>query len=351
LHHIIEDYTTPSILGLSFFRITIILAVILMLNKFSKMILKKVQTLKETILIPTIQKTQNRILYYTEYLWVRRKKIAFWAFMIMLIWKKDIGWEVNSPDLNYKTFLTNTQETGRSEFSLFSREETSPVFINDKQIDEKPAKEKTSSSIWDNYVKPIAQKVVYKSSPAQTTAAAQKGNNLANTFTNLTFIADNPNASKKDKAYARKKLKQLAYVKRFAKTAQTEMEKYGIPASITLAQGLLESNVGESRLATQNNNHFGIKCFSKKCKKGHCANYTDDSHKDFFRKYKSTWESFRAHSKLLQAKRYRPLYKLDKKDYKGWAHGLKKAGYATDKKYAPKLIQLIEDLGLDAYDR
>lgn len=317
------------------------------------MILEKVQNLKETFLLPAIQKVQDRILYYTEYIWTRRKKIAFWAFILMLVWKKDIGWELNSPDLNYKTFLTNAKNTSKSEFSIFNREESSPVFINSKQTNQEQAKRKHSSSgsIWDGYAKPVAQKIVYKSKPTKTAAAAQKGNNLANTFTNLTFIADDPNASKKDKAYARKKLKQLAYVKRFAKTAQTEMEKFNIPASITLAQGLLESNVGESRLATQNNNHFGIKCFSKKCKKGHCANFTDDSHKDFFRKYKSTWESFRAHSKLLQAKRYRPLYKLDKKDYKGWAHGLKKAGYATDKKYALKIIQLIEDLGLDAYDK
>ena len=63
------------------------------------------------------------------------------------------------------------------------------------------------------------------------------------------------------------------------------MDKFGIPASITLAQGLLESNNGESRLTTKNNNHFGIKCFSRKCKKGHCSNFSDDSHKDFFRKY------------------------------------------------------------------
>ncbi|MGK0364047.1 MAG: flagellum-specific peptidoglycan hydrolase FlgJ [Saprospiraceae bacterium] len=323
-----------------------------MLNKFSKMILEKVQTLKETFLFPAIQKAQGRILYYTEYLWVRRKKIAFWAFILMLVWKKDIGWEVNSPDLNYKTFLTNAKDLGKSEFSIFSIEESTPIFISDKYEGQEQTKNKSTKrgSIWDSYAKPVAQKVTRTSKQTKTTAAAQKGNNLANTFTNLTFIADDPNASKKNKAFARKKLKQLAYINRFAKTAQTEMEKFSIPASITLAQGLLESNVGESRLATQNNNHFGIKCFSRKCKKGHCANYTDDSHKDFFRKYKSTWESFRAHSKLLQAKRYRPLYKLDKNDYKGWAHGLKKSGYATDKKYAYKIIQLIEDLGLDAYD-
>ena len=150
---------------------------------------------------------------------------------------------------------------------------------------------------------------------------------------------------------AAKRKKQLAYVKRFGKIAQTEMEKYGIPASITLAQGLLESNVGLSRLATKNNNHFGIKCFSKSCRKGHCSNFTDDSHKDFFRKYKSTWESYRAHSKLLCAKRYAKLYKLKKTDYAAWAKGLKKAGYATDPRYAEKIIALIENLDLNQYDK
>ncbi|MEM6316372.1 MAG: glucosaminidase domain-containing protein [Bacteroidota bacterium] len=145
--------------------------------------------------------------------------------------------------------------------------------------------------------------------------------------------------------------KQLAYVKRFANVAQEEMRKFNIPASITLAQGLIETNAGASPLATKNNNHFGIKCFSKSCKKGHCSNFSDDSHKDFFRKYASSWESFRAHSKLLTYKRYKHLTKLDPTDYKGWALGLKKAGYATDKNYHNKLIRLIEDLHLDEYDQ
>ena len=174
---------------------------------------------------------------------------------------------------------------------------------------------------------------------------ASKDPNLANTYSNVTKYSDEDLARR-----AAKRKKQLAYVKKFAKTAQSEMRTYKIPASITLAQGLLESNVGESRLATKNNNHFGIKCFSRKCRKGHCSNFTDDSHKDFFRKYKSAWESFRAHSQLLKAKRYRGLYKLEPDDYRGWAVGLKKAGYATDPKYAQKIIELIEDLDLDEYD-
>jgi flagellum-specific peptidoglycan hydrolase FlgJ len=129
-----------------------------------------------------------------------------------------------------------------------------------------------------------------------------------------------------------------------------ERDRFGIPASITLGQGLLESDAGGSPLSTTANNHFGIKCFSRSCRRGHCKNFTDDSHKDFFRVYASDWESFRAHSQLLQAGRYRRLYKLGKKDYTSWALGLSKAGYATDKKYAQKLIHLIEDLDLFQYD-
>lgn len=147
-----------------------------------------------------------------------------------------------------------------------------------------------------------------------------------------------------------KAVQQEKYVARFAKVAQSEMQKYGIPASITLAQGLLESNAGQSRLAAKNNNHFGIKCFSKKCKKGHCTNFSDDSHKDFFRRYDTAWESYRAHSTLLQKNRYKRLYELDRRDYKGWAKGLLEAGYATDKRYAKKLVRLIEELRLYEYD-
>ena len=137
-----------------------------------------------------------------------------------------------------------------------------------------------------------------------------------------------------------------AFVKRFAKVAQVESEKYGIPVSIKLAQALLESDAGDSRLARANSNFFGIKCFSRKCAKGHCSNFTDDTHKDFFKKYGSAWLSFRDHSLFLQRERYRHLQELDKTDYEGWAKGLKQAGYATDKGYAEKLIKIIELMGL-----
>lgn len=141
----------------------------------------------------------------------------------------------------------------------------------------------------------------------------------------------------------------LAYIDRFTKVAIVEMEKFGIPASIKLAQGLLESQYGKSRLAAENSNHFGLKCFSKTCKKGHCSNHSDDSHKDFFRQYKSPWESWRDHSQFLSGPRYAHL-KSHGMDYKAWAKGLKKAGYATDKKYASKLISIIELYELDQFD-
>jgi flagellum-specific peptidoglycan hydrolase FlgJ len=140
---------------------------------------------------------------------------------------------------------------------------------------------------------------------------------------------------------------QRSYIRRFAHVARAEMDQYGIPASITLAQGLLESQAGNSPLAKEANNHFGIKCFSKRCKKGHCRNFSDDHHKDFFRTYPSAWESYRAHSLFLQKDRYKHLLELPTTDYKGWAVGLKKAGYATDPQYANKLIRLIEGLELD----
>lgn len=142
------------------------------------------------------------------------------------------------------------------------------------------------------------------------------------------------------------------YIDRFAPVAEAEMKKFGMPASIILAQGLLESNAGDSELAQVSNNHFGIKCFSNRCKKGHCVNFNDDSHKDFFVKYSNVWSSYRAHSNFLKnSRRYSHLFRLAPDDYQGWAKGLARAGYATDKKYAEKLIAIIQNLQLYRYDR
>lgn len=142
----------------------------------------------------------------------------------------------------------------------------------------------------------------------------------------------------------------LEYIERFAKVAKAEQLKYNIPASIKLAQGILESNSGQSNLAIRNNNHFGIKCMSRSCTKGHCTNHSDDHHKDFFRKYDSAWQSWRAHSELLMADRYIHLQNLEQRNYSSWANGLQKAGYATDKNYAKKLIDIIERHQLWQFD-
>lgn len=141
---------------------------------------------------------------------------------------------------------------------------------------------------------------------------------------------------------------QEEYIRKYSKTAVSEMYRSGIPASITLAQGLLESGAGRSRLATEGNNHFGIKCHNWNGKKIY---EDDDRRHECFRKYGSAEESYRDHSDFLRYKdRYKFLFDLDPTDYKGWAYGLKKAGYATDPKYPQKLIKLIEDYRLYEYD-
>ncbi len=140
-----------------------------------------------------------------------------------------------------------------------------------------------------------------------------------------------------------------AYIDRYKSIAIAEMNQYGIPASIKLAQALLESGNGNSYLATQANNHFGIKCGG--VWRGRNITRPDDGPNDCFRVYNNPDDSFRDHSQFLLRKRYEPLFALKKDDYKGWAHGLKKAGYATNPRYAYLLIDLIERYDLHQYDR
>ena len=144
--------------------------------------------------------------------------------------------------------------------------------------------------------------------------------------------------------------KQIEYVKRFALIAKQEHAHYSIPASITLAQGILESNCGESSLAQEANNHFGVKCFSRTCKKGHCMNFSDDTHKDFFKRYPSAWASYRAHSEFLHAHSiYAACFRQDSPEL--FAKELKRAGYATAKDYDTMLINLISSLDLKYFDK
>lgn len=142
----------------------------------------------------------------------------------------------------------------------------------------------------------------------------------------------------------------LHYIRKYAPLAVLEMHEYKIPASITLAQGILESGNGRSQLASKSNNHFGIKCHTGW--KGGRVYHDDDEKGECFRKYKYVQSSYKDHSKFLSGRRrYAGLFKLRLKDYKGWARGLKKAGYATDRKYPKKLIKIIEDYKLYEFDK
>lgn len=176
-------------------------------------------------------------------------------------------------------------------------------------------------------------------------SAYTNGGNDANLFDNVSIFVSPERAeaavvkSKKDKCWE--------YVRRFITIAKTEKQKFGIPISITLAQGLLESDAGESRLTRSANNHFGVKTFNKRVP--HVV-MKDDSPTDKFKKYDSAWESYRDHSLLLMRDHYKPLQYLSKTDYVSWAKGLQKAGYATDPQYAAKLIRIIENLQLFKLD-
>lgn len=139
------------------------------------------------------------------------------------------------------------------------------------------------------------------------------------------------------------------YIDNFKEIAKNNMKIHGIPASITLAQGILESGAGKGRLAQTANNHFGIKCHSGWT--GETIHHDDDAAQECFRKYNHPSESYRDHSLFLTTRsRYSKLFKLNKGDYKSWARGLKEAGYATDVKYPDKLIGLIERYELYKYD-
>ncbi|MDR2407643.1 MAG: glucosaminidase domain-containing protein [Bacteroidales bacterium] len=141
----------------------------------------------------------------------------------------------------------------------------------------------------------------------------------------------------------------LNYIDTYHSVAIKKMHEHKIPASITLAQGILESAAGKSELAINANNHFGIKCH--KSWTGKTYHKDDDAKSECFRKYKSPLESFEDHSLFLKADRYAKLFTLKITDYKGWAHELKKAGYATHPEYPQRLIRIIEEYNLTVYDK
>lgn len=154
--------------------------------------------------------------------------------------------------------------------------------------------------------------------------------------TSVFAIADGPKTTREE------------YINQWKDEAIYQMVMHKIPASITLAQGILESGDGNSRLATEANNHFGIKCHTDW--KGAKIYEDDDAKSECFRKYEDAKSSYEDHSIFLQRQRYESLFKLKTDDYKGWAKGLKECGYATNPKYPELLIKLIEEWDLAAYD-
>lgn len=180
---------------------------------------------------------------------------------------------------------------------------------------------KAKKSVVTKKPKPESREVVIKEKPTTTTP-------------------------KTEKMYANNTEK---YIDIYKEIAQNEMRLYNIPASITLAQGILESASGQGRLSLEANNHFGIKCHDWI---GAKIYHDDDEKQECFRKYNDAKYSFRDHSLFLtERKRYSNLFKLKKEDYKGWAKGLRAAGYATDRKYPEKLISLIERYNLHELDK
>jgi len=272
--------------------------------------------------------TQNNLTYLSQTLfWAKKNwmKLSAIILLLFLIVKKDIKFEIY--------LMAPKDKKEQKEMFTSTMQASAPTQLNVAQM---------TTSV------PVKKEIIV---PEITVVSR---NNLdASKFANISVLLQpslfTTYKNQVDKLNV-KKANCENYVNKFKATAIAEMQKFGIPASITLAQGLLESDAGFSTLAKRNRNHFGMKCFSRSCAKGHCSNHTDDSHKDFFRKYKSNWESYRAHSKLLQNKRYKSLHSFGTKDYKSWAHGLKKAGYATDKRYAEKLIKIIEEMKLWQYD-
>lgn len=149
--------------------------------------------------------------------------------------------------------------------------------------------------------------------------------------------------------HASSRITRDQYIEKYNEWAIMNMKRSGVPASITLAQGLLESGNGNSRLSREANNHFGIKCHDWT---GAKVYHHDDRRNECFRKYNSVYDSYADHARFLSTRsRYAFLFDLDITDYKGWARGLKKAGYATDPNYAKRLIDIIENHELYVFDK
>ena len=303
--------------------------------------------------------------HYWSKPWVR---LLLFAFVLMFIYKHthieiQFAWGSLKHNPKQQPYTEDPYQTETPPVSL-SAPDLKPASLNPRPSQSAPPSAQAQTMAW----REPKQKAWWQwlrdessdwenqlnlANPATATGAALSAEEQAKAarFSNLGFVF-NPDLAKRTdpKIVAYKQNIVQNYLNTYANVAREEARLYGIPASITLAQGLLESNAGESRLAQKEHNHFGIKCKAK-CIGCRCANYTDDSRYDMFRIFDSPWHSFREHSKLLTGSRYQHLQKLSPKDYRAWAIGLKEAGYATDAKYAEKLILIIEVLKLHKYDQ
>ena len=289
---------------------------------------------------------------YSKNTWVR---LGFLGGLIFLISQKDFSFSISMGDKQaLATSIATPQNNHRAQPASFVENPTPKVEKTAKtNTNTSPTQKKWWEEVRDNSADLQKKLNLANEATAVGAAVTEAEKKTAAKLSNLSVVFS-PGYFKKHNisdAVAQAKRKTCDdYINRYLKTAQEEADLFNIPVSITLAQGLLESNAGESALARKENNHFGIKCRSK-CLGCRCANYTDDDRYDMFRIFESPWESFREHSKLLTGGRYKHLTKLDRSDYKNWARGLKAAGYATDKKYADKLITIVEFFKLDKFDR
>lgn len=273
-------------------------------------------------------------------------KIAFFILLALVISQKEFNFHITLGNSSTAAVLNKPQTISTSNPQVGSDKKTVSASIL-------PTEKKWWETIKAESKDIRTEMNLANEATAVGAALTPEQQKKAASYSNLGFLL-NPDYAQKHKVpqaiVDAKNQICFDYIARYSSTAVQEATLYNIPASITLAQGLLESNAGKSSLAAKENNHFGIKCRAK-CEGCRCANYTDDSKFDMFRIFDSAWDSFREHSKLLTNTRYKHLSSLKKTDYKNWAHGLQAAGYATDKKYASKLIAIIEALKLDRFDQ
>jgi len=279
--------------------------------------------------------------------WLRKNwfSLSLLAFAIFILTQKDITMEF-SMRANPNAIPTQPTKSKDSE-----KGKVVPATVPLSESGQPTNSTDTQQFGWAN-LPDLIRNTVSKGNVAETEAKISNQESVE-THPNVRFLLFpemTKSANLSESAINSLNNKCKAYARRFAPVAMAEMGRYGVPASITVAQAILHSNAGDDALAIKSNNHFGIQCFSKECPKGHCSHHGTETHKSFYRNFNTAWESFRAHSLLLTGKKYKHLLKIDKNDYLTWAKGLQKAGYSKDPQYAAKLIRIIEAMQLAELD-